>query len=255
MESSVVGDAATSGRSIRQPESAAEAKEAVVKRFVKYTFFKVAREWRSLSTEDRAAARDEFLSAIDSQATGTRLSFFSLVGIRGDTDFMVFADSESIETFQTLVSSLLATSLGKYLEIPYSYLAMTRESPYLGSHRHEGQEGSAGSSLHSRSKYLFVYPFVKKRKWYSLPVIERRRIMADHFRIGHGYPGIKIHTAYSFGLDDQEFMLGFEGDDPSEFLALVEELRSSEASKYTQLETPIFTCLRVTPERMLELIG
>jgi chlorite dismutase len=183
------------------------------------------------------------------------MSFFSLVGIRGDSDFMIFADSEAIEPFQSLVSSLLATSLGKYLDIPYSYLAMTRESPYLGSHRREGQEGSAASSLHSHSKYLFVYPFVKKREWYGLPLIERRRIMADHFKIGHGYPDIKIHTAYSFGLDDQEFMLAFEGDDASEFLALVEELRSSEASRYTQLETPIFTCVRVKPERMLQLIG
>src|SRR2546425_529419 len=80
-------------------------------------------------------------------------------------------------------------------------------------------------------------------------------VMADHFRIGHKYPKIKINTGYSFGLDDQEFVLAFEGDDPSEFLALVEDLRGSEASMYTQLETPIFTCARVPPARMLDLLG
>ncbi len=253
MESRVVERSASSGAS--EASAAAEAsKKVVVKRYVKYTFFKVAREWRLLSNEERDSLKQGFLRVISTRPPEAKLSFFSLVGIRGDSDFMILADSESIEPFQSLVSALLATSLGKYLEVPYSYLAMTRESPYLGTHRHEGQEGSEGS-FQSRSKYLFVYPFVKKREWYRLPVVERRRIMADHFKIGHKYPSIKIHTAYSFGLDDQEFMLAFEGDDPSEFLALVEELRSSEASMYTQLETPIFTCLRATPDRMLQLLG
>ncbi len=91
---------------------------------------------------------------------------------------------------------------------------------------------------------MFVYPFVKMRSWYGLPFAERQRIMGEHFKVGRKYPKIKINTGYSFGLDDQEFVLAFEGDDPAEFLALVEELRSTEASKYTELETPIFTCVR-----------
>ena len=65
----------------------------------------------------------------------------------------------------------------------------------------------------------------------------------------------KAHTGYSFGLDDQEFGLAFEGDDASEFRALVEELRGSEASMYTQLEIPIFTRIRVDRMRMLELLS
>src|SRR5207247_8188395 len=153
-----------------------------------------------------------------------------------------------------VVSGGDTTSLCRGLDIPYSYLAMTRRSHYLGSHRHAGQEGMA-QSAHTLSRYLFVYPFVKKREWYRLPFVERQRIMADHFRIGHKYPKIKINTGYSFGLDDQEFVLAFEGDDPSEFLGLVEDLRGSEASMYTQLETPIFTCARVPRARMLDLLG
>ena len=181
------------------------------------------------------------------------LSFFSLVGIRGDADFMVLAESPTLDPFQTLVSDLLATKLGRYLEVPYSYLAMTRLSRYLGSHRHPGQDGAPGGR--SKSRFLFVYPFVKKREWYRLPFPERQRIMAEHFKIGHRYPSIKINTGYSFGLDDQEFVLAFEGDDPSEFLALVEELRVTEASKYTELETPIFTCVRTDASRLTLLLG
>ena len=79
--------------------------------------------------------------------------------------------------------------------------------------------------------------------------------MGEHFKVGRKYPKIKINTGYSFGLDDQEFVLAFEGDDPGEFLALVEELRSTEASKYTELETPIFTCVRTDAAKLLGLLG
>jgi chlorite dismutase len=229
--------------------------EAVtVKRFYKYNFFKVAREWRFLSAEERDAAKREFLEVLERHSKQTELHYFSLVGLRRDVDFMVLAGSPDVQSFQELFSDLVSTSLGRYLETPYSYLAMTRRSTYLGSHTHPGQEGS-GERAETGSKYLFVYPFVKKREWYRIPFTERQRMMAEHFKIGHKYPKIKINTGYSFGLDDQEFVLGFEGDDPSDFLALVEELRSSDVSMYTQVEVPVFTCSRVDAGRMLDLIG
>jgi len=227
-------------------------------RFLKYTFFKVAREWRSLPDGERRAARDELAALLTKSQAGLRLQLFSLVGIRGDADFMILADSGNLEPFQELVSAVLATRFGRHLEIPYSYLAMTRPSHYTRSHKHPGQEGSEaeeGVRPQKQAKYLFVYPFVKKRRWYGLPFAERQRIMGEHFKVGHKYPKIRINTGYSFGLDDQEFVLAFEGDDPAEFLALVEELRSTEASKYTELETPIFTCVRTDPAQLLRLLG
>jgi chlorite dismutase len=223
------------------------------KRFLKYTFFKVAREWRSLDPGSKEECRREFLEVLTGSSP-LRPSFFSLVGIRGDVDFMILTDTASLDPLQDLMASVAATKLGSYLETPFSYLAMTKPSHYIGSHKHPGQEGTTEGPP-STSKFLFVYPFVKKREWYRLPFEERRRIMAEHFKIGHRYPAIKIHTGYSFGIDDQEFVLSFEGDSPAEFLALVEELRGSEASMYTQLETPIFTCRRVDPSRLLSLLG
>jgi chlorite dismutase len=230
-----------------------ERAAATGSRFLKYTFFKVAREWRSVPGRERESAKGELAALLERSKASLQLQLFSLVGIRGDADFMILADSEALEPFQELVSAVLATSLGKYLEIPYSYLAMTRQSHYTRSHKHSETEGDVLPP--ERSKYMFVYPFVKMRSWYGLPFAERQRIMGEHFKVGRKYPKIKINTGYSFGLDDQEFVLAFEGDDPGEFLALVEELRSTEASKYTELETPIFTCVRTDADKLLGLLG
>src|SRR5581483_6799500 len=75
-----------------------------------------------------------------------------------------------------------------------------------------------------------VYPFVKVRPWYSLSEEQRQRAMDEHIRIGREeFPGIHNHTSYSFGIDDQ-----------ADFMHLMLRLRDSEASAYTERDTPIF---------------
>ena len=95
---------------------------------------------------------------------------------------------------------------------------------------------------------------VKQRRWYGLPDEERRRIMKSHIEVGRRYPEITINTSYSFGLDDQEFVVAFEGDDPGEFLDLVQELRPTESSAYTERETPIFTCVAMSVRKALDAL-
>ncbi len=215
-------------------------------RYVKYTFFKVDPAWRKLSSQERESSKKQFLSTLNETGDEIKPRSYSLVGTRGDVDFMLWTITDSLETLQGLHSALLKTELGKYLSISYSYLAMLRPSEYFG--RHSEREPVD-------SKYLFVYPFTKKREWYSLPFEERRRIMKDHVQAGQKYPSVTIHTSYSFGIDDYEFILSFETDHPEDFLNLVMDLRTTEASKYTALETPIFTCLNVEPEKMLDMLG
>lgn len=223
------------------------------RQFLKYTFFKIRPEWRRLPPRERNAAKQSAIQILRSPPSGAIVKTYSLVGIRGDADFLLWTISPDVQTIQELVAKILSSPLGGYLETPYSYLAMTQKSQYLGDHRHADQEGIKHQP--KGSKFLFVYPFTKKREWYSLPFDERQKIMGPHFRTGHKYPNIKIHTGYSFGLDDQEFVLAFEGDHPGEFLDLVQELRPTEASKFTELETPIFTCVATPPEKLVEQWG
>src|SRR3989449_448974 len=107
----------------------------------------------------------------------------------------------------------------------------------------------------SEARYLFVYPFTKTRPWYMLPKAERQTMMDEHVRIGRQYPSIRLNTTYSYGLDDQEFIVAFEGDNPSDFLDLVMELRESKASSYTLRDTPTFTCVQMSLWDMLDTLG
>ena len=90
------------------------------------------------------------------------------------------------------------------------------------------------------SPYLVVYPFVKVRPWYALSLDDRQRAMDEHIRVGREFETIHNHTTYSFGIDDQEFMTAFECDEPADFMHLMLTLRDTEASRYTERDTPIF---------------
>ena len=83
----------------------------------------------------------------------------------------------------------------------------------------------------------------------------RQEMMDEHIRVGTKYRTVKLHTTYSFGLDDQEFVVAFETDEPSDFLDLVEELRFTKASKFTLRDTPMFTCRQRTLTECLDALG
>ena len=223
--------------------------------FVKYSFYKVRPEWRRLPEEDRARSKAQFASVLDEFSDRVSLSSYSTVGTRGDSDFMVWGVSRELEAINEMCAQLNRTELGAYLDTPYSYLAMTRRSPYVDHHHHEGQEGTSTTMRIVGRRYLFIYPFIKTHDWYQLPKEDRQVMMNEHFEIGHKYPQVKISTAYSFGLDDQEFVLGFETDDASGFLDLIMDLREAKARPYTLLDTPIFTCINKPVPACLDDIG
>ncbi len=232
-----------------------EERDDEPREFLKYTFYKVQSAWRHLPVEAKKKQKAEFAGLLHDLEDEVTLRFYSLQGIRADADFMIWAIDPNVETFREMARRVWSSELGHYLETAYAYLAASKRSQYLGDHRHDGQEGAGSKARLLGSRYLFVYPLTKKREWYSLPFERRREIMHDHIRVGHRFPNVKIHTAYSFGLDDQEFVLSFEADNPLDFLDLVMELRPTESSKYTEKETPIFTCLLSTPEQMLDALG
>jgi chlorite dismutase len=215
--------------------------------YAKFTFFKLDPAWQRRDPDLRAQDKREFLAACEDFAQDRSLRAYSTVGTRGDVDLVLLAQSPTLDEIHTFHVVLAQSGLVKWATVPHSYLAMTKRSPYSDSQ-------ARPEICTSERKYLFVYPFEKRRDWYRLPLEERRRIMAAHIEIGRRYPEITINTAYSFGLDDQEFVVSFEADDPDRFLDLVQELRGSESSSYTLRDTPIFTCISMSIARALDAL-
>ena len=225
------------------------------RQFVNFAFYKIDPKWRLLPEADRARGKAEFIEAVERLRETCLVVSYSLVGIRGDCDFMLWRISYDLEDFQRMTRLINRTALAPYLTTPYSYLAQAKRSQYVDKHVHEGQEGRRARVVPGEYRYIFVYPFVKTREWFLLPMERRQEMMDVHIKIGHEYPSVKLNTTYSFGMDDQEWVVAFETDHPSDFVDLVMALRETEGSRYTLRDTPIFTCVKKPLAEALDDLG
>ena len=201
--------------------------------YVAYTFYKVDPAWRRLPVEERAPGKDAFADVVEDFGERMDVRAYSVTGVRPDADFILCKITDRYRDLGELGAALNGTPLAGWLDTPYSYLATTKPSQYTKARR-------ARKVVPKGSPYLVVYPFVKARPWYALSTEDRQRAMDEHIRIGAEFASIHNHTTYSFGIDDQEFMTVFECDEPADFMHLMQTLRETEASAYTERDTPIF---------------
>jgi chlorite dismutase len=213
------------------------------RQFLNYAFFKLDAEFRRLPKGERSAALDEFRDLLErwSNVDAMILRTYSLVGLRADCDLMLWRIARELECFQQMQAEINRCALGGYLSQPYNFLSLQKRSQYVN--RVEGS-GEGLELLPGQGKFLFVYPFVKTRPWYSLTPHARQGMMDEHIFASSPFKGVRLNTSYSYGIDDQEFVVSFDSDYPQEFVDLVGRLRYTEASRYTLRDTPMFTCAR-----------
>lgn len=223
--------------------------------FVQFAFYKFDAAWRRQPDEIRAKDKADFACAVEEAADDMMVRSYSLVGIRGDVDLLLWNATNDISLLQKHGSRLLNTGIGKWATQPYCYFAMTKESQYKDPTEKNAPEGRRLVMRPTGRQFLFVYPFVKTRPWYLLPLEERQKAMRTHIEVGHKFPTVKLNTTYSFGLDDQEFVVAFETDIAADFLDLVHQLRETESSLFTLRDTPTFTCVQASIQDALDAVG
>jgi chlorite dismutase len=248
--------------------------------FLNFSFFKIDPKWRWLNEIGKEEAAREFASLIEVANTKMKVRTYSTLGLREDADFMLWMISDSVEKMQILASKIYSTVLGKYIEATYVYLSAARQSVYSKpanvasgeTPKHDG--GTATSTeytVHQRNKegtivpgfmtdlpplkYAIVYPFVKSREWYLLPFGERRKMMEEHIQAGRQFPQVRLNTSYSFGLDDQDFMLAFETEDLMAFQELLMRLRETQVSRFVITDTPMIVCVYKGVEEIIKSLG
>ncbi|NDJ60690.1 MAG: Rieske 2Fe-2S domain-containing protein [Chloroflexi bacterium] len=243
------------------PETQAKMQERAQRltkrQYVRFAFYKVDPMWRRLPAEEQAAHKQELLDVIESFNRRMLLRPYSLIGTRADAELLLWQIAESPLPFRELASAIACTRMGSYLNMAHSYLSQTKRSIYeirtAGAADEDEEERLVIDP--TEAKYLFVYPFIKTREWYQLSQYARQGMMDEHIDVGRKYPSVRLNTTYSFGIDDYEFIVAFETDEPSDFLDLVQELRETSVSMYTLQDTPLFTCINMRLDEALDALG
>ena len=217
--------------------------------FLNFSFFKVDPKWRWLNEIGKEEAAKEFANLIEVANTKIKVRVYSTVGLRADADLLVWMVSDTIEKTQVMTSKIYSTVLGKYLTPSHVFLSASRPSVY------SSKVTPGFMTDEEPMKYVIVYPFVKSREWYLLPFEERKKMMEEHIMVGRKFPQVRLNTTYSFGLDDQDFMLAFETPDLAAFQELIIQLRETRVSKYVVRDTPMIVCVYKGVEDIVKSLG
>lgn len=220
-------------------------------RFVHAWLLRLDPAWRRRPMDERRADVDEFCSAAARAERRLAQHAYSTIGLRAEGDLLLWRLAESIEAIEETAADLLASGIGQSLVTAITMIGLTRSSQYVKQPTAQEQSLFAGE----RSRYLVVYPFTKSVEWYLAPVAERQAVMRGHMKVGHAYPQVRQLLAYSFGLDDQEFIVAYETDDLVVFQDLVRELRETESRRSTVRDTPIITGVHRPLGEILRLLS
>jgi chlorite dismutase len=174
-----------------------------------------------------------------------------MIGLEAGADLLVWRRAPSLDDLEEGAAALLRTGLGRWLTVRESFIGLIGGSQYVARPTRQEQSLFEGD----RSRYLVVYPFTKSTDWYLLSKEVRQGVMNGHMKVGHQYPQVRQLLAYSFGLDDQDFIVAYETDDLPAFGALVRELRGTESRRSTVRDTPILTGIHRPIAEILALLG
>ncbi len=206
--------------------------------------------WRRQTRDERCRSAEEFCAALSAVSDVTTFTY-SMIGLKAGVDLMLWSLAASAEALEEKVARALRTGMGSWMVVRHSFLGIIGPSQYVK--RPTTQEQSLFSG--QRSKYLIVYPFTKTTDWYLLGQEERQKVMNEHMKIGHRYGQVRQLLAYSFGVDDMDFLVAYETDDLAAFGDLVRELRGTDSRRSTVRDTPILTGIHRPIEAITRLLG
>jgi chlorite dismutase len=206
--------------------------------------------WRRLPDADRARTADAFAAAVSADEDATTETY-SLIGLKAGVDLLVWRLAPSLDALEEAAARSLRTGVGRWMTVRESFVGLIGDSQYVAKPTSQEQSMFEGE----RARYLIVYPFTKSTEWYLLPREIRQGSMNEHMRIGHAYPQVRQLLAYSFGLDDQDFVVAYETDDLPAFSALVRDLRATEGRRSTVRDTPILTAVHRPVREILAMLG
>lgn len=218
-----------------------------------FSFCQFSPIYWGLASEERRAVQERLFT--DLCALQIHFDLYQVFPLRADIDLLAWftitmSEEQMPARFFRQIAGLF-NPYRAYLLPKENWWGMTRPSDYARGKSPQEIDPLEGQ----RSTYLVVYPFTKTAEWYRMSRDTRQGMMNEHIRTGHQYPEIKQLLLYSTGLQDQEFIVTYETGDLGQFATLVNELRSSEARRFTERDTPVFTAVYHPPEETLRLFA
>ena len=91
--------------------------------YLNFSFYKIDPKWRWLNDIGKEEAAKEFAMLIETARTKMKVETYSTMGLRKESEFMIWMISDTVEKMQILTSKIYSTVIGKYIDISELYLS------------------------------------------------------------------------------------------------------------------------------------
>lgn len=225
-----------------------ELSSPILNHFALYSF---TEPYWQLSPEQRAEFHQKWLAGL--RDATQKVHIYQVFPAEAGSDILVWSATtieDKCDTTRLFKGYARATNLYRRFIRPVDILwGYTRPSEYTKVRSTREIDPFSGT----RKPYLVIYPFVKTVNWYLMSREARQGMMNEHIRIGKQYDQIGQLLLYSFGVQDQEFVVIYEMEELTLFSQLVQELRSAEGRRFTERDTPLHSAIYHPAEETLAL--
>ncbi len=174
---------------------------------------------------------------------------YDVSGMREDADVMLWLHASTAESLQRALRQFRRTAAGAITRLVWSAMGLHRPAEFSREHVPSFMLGKPPK------RCPCVYPFARSPEWYLRPSEERGEMLREHGMAGREHPQVQPNTVAAFALNDYEWILALESDDPLDLVDLMRDIRSTQARRHVRLETPFFTGRMVDDAGVVEVLA
>jgi len=228
----------------RVSESPAPRTSATALReYASFIILRIDPEWRKVHPAEVGHGKKEFGDVVRTFESQVASSSYSLVGLSGLGDVILWRVGTNIGLLQEMTGKLLSTYLGRYLTVERSYLGFL------------GETGSRTPFVPRNSRFIHVRPLVRSKDWPQLPDFVREGAERERRAVVDRFPGVRMTLASSYGLDESDLLMIMESDSAELIVDLNQALQTTQENRYLNITCRGLTGISRPLGDVLDMLG
>ena len=211
--------------------------------FSSFSLFRLDPAWRKLHPTEIGHGKKEFHEIVKSYSNQISVYSYCLVGLHGTGDLLLWRTGTSLEVLQEMTGKMLSTFFGRYLLTEKNYMG------YLT------QQNSRSIFTPSKSRFIHVKPVVMTRDWHQLAPFIREVIERESREIASRFPGVRLTTMASYGLDESDYVMVLESDSPELLVQFNDAFQGAQIYRYIDDSQRGITAISRSMSDILDLLG
>ncbi len=214
-----------------------------LREFASFVVLRIDPEWRKVHPAEVGHGKKEFSDVVKNFDSTLSSSSYSLVGLSGIGDVLLWRVGTNISLLQEMTGKLLSTYLGRYLTVEKSFLGLLGESP------------TRTPFSQKKSRFIHLRPLIRTKDWHHQVDFVRSGIERERQMVIDRFPGVRVTVASSYGLDESDLLMIMESDSAEQIVDLNQALQETQENRFLNTSCRGITGISRPLGEVLDMLG